>query len=215
MKKALLFLTLIFAAVIIRAIVFKSRGVQTDFIPQASKKITEKPLEKYTIENLAKNTIEASRIEIGGVLTDAQDFTSHVFYFYVNGKKVSGLLNVPKAQGTYSVIVMFRGYVDQEIYTTGVGTAHAGEVFAKEGFVSLAPDFLGYGESDNPFENAIEERFQTYITALTLLASVENLNEVLESGQIAARIDPQKVGIWGHSNGGQIALTILEHAREL
>ncbi|MBI2611158.1 dienelactone hydrolase family protein, partial [Candidatus Gottesmanbacteria bacterium] len=79
------------------------------------------------------------------------------------------------------------------------GTVRVGEAFTKAGFITLAPDFLGYGESDNPSINVMEERFQTYTTALTLLSSIKNLPNA----------NPDKIGIWGHSNGGQIALSIL------
>ena len=106
---------------------------------------------------------------------------------------------------------MMRGFVLKETYSTGIGTKRAGEVFAQNGFITIAPDFLGYGKSDNPSGNSIEERSQTYITALTLLSSLDNLNSGLDasySGKIKA--DVSKVGIWGHSNGGQIALSVLE-----
>lgn len=170
----------------------------------------ERPLDKYTIEALSNTKFSASEISLGEVLVDDLSFTSFKFYFYSNGKKVSGLVNVPKAEGTYPAVVMFRGYVDREVYTTGVGTQRAGEVFAKNGFITIAPDFLGYGQSDNPSENPMEERFQTYVTALVLLESVNKLSETLVANGIGARIDAKKIGIWGHSNGGQIALTILE-----
>jgi dipeptidyl aminopeptidase/acylaminoacyl peptidase len=104
----------------------------------------------------------------------------------------------------FPVIVQFRGYIDQERYTTGDGTRRSAEVFAANGFISLAPDFLGYGGSDTPSEDIFEERFQTYTAALTLLASIGNL----------ANADPERIGVWGHSNGGQIALTVLEVLRK-
>jgi len=191
----------------------------------------EKPLEKYTYDVLSKTKFAASKIELGEVLKDEADFTSRIFYFWVDspstssgqGKKVSGLVNIPKAAGTYPVVVMFRGYVDKEIYTTGTGTQHTGEIFARppateaagnvgqaqNGFITLAPDFLGYGQSENPSVSPIEERFQTYTTALTLLESIDNLNQALGSNS-DVRADQQKIGIWGHSNGGQIALSVLE-----
>ena len=64
----------------------------------------------------------------------------------------------------------------------------------------MAPDFLGYGQSDMPSGDAFEERFQTYTAALDLLASIPSFSAA----------DSSRVGIWGHSNGGQIALTVLE-----
>ena len=170
----------------------------------------ERPLDKYTIDALSKTQVRASAITLGKVIEARRDSTFYVFYFDVEGKKVSGLANVPKARGEYPVIVMLRGYVDRETYTMGAGTQRAGEVFAKSGFITLAPDFLGYGESDMPSENPIEERFQTHTTVLVLLESIKNLNTTFAENNLAARAASDQIGIWGHSNGGQIALTVLE-----
>jgi dienelactone hydrolase len=105
---------------------------------------------------------------------------------------------------------MFRGYVGQEIYETGMGTKNTAEAFALQGFITLAPDFLGYGDSDFPSVNPMEERLETYTTALNLLASVKNLPETLKlAGINEIEVDTNKVGLWGHSNGGQIALSVL------
>ncbi len=171
----------------------------------------EKPLDKYTFSKLKENKFSASDIVLGESLKEQSSYISQMFYYSVGGKKVSGLLNVPTKGGIYPVIVMMRGFVPKEKYSTGIGTARAGEVFAQNGFITLAPDFLGFGQSDNPSKDSIEERFQTYTTAITLLSSLVNLNSGLDasySGKIKA--DLSKVGIWGHSNGGQIALSVLE-----
>ncbi len=155
---------------------------------------TPKPLDKYSFENLRNNEFKGSEITFGNIIKDAETYISKLFYYYSDSKKVSGLANIPKNVQNPPVIIMLRGYVDQKIYTTGEGTKRAGEVFARNGFLTLAPDFLGYGESDNPSENSIEERFETYTTVLNLLASIKPNN---------------KIGIWAHSNGGQIAFSIL------
>lgn len=172
--------------------------------------LKEKPLEKYTFENLSKTKFSAGQVLLGEVISDENDFTSRMFYFYVDGKKVSGLINIPKTGGVYPVVVMLRGYVEKEVYKTGIGTQRAGEVFAQNSFITLAPDFLGYGQSDNPSGNPVEERFQTYTTVLTLLESISNLNLAFSQQVLAVRADAEKAAIWGHSNGGQIALSILE-----
>jgi dipeptidyl aminopeptidase/acylaminoacyl peptidase len=126
-------------------------------------------------------------------------------------EKVSGLANIPKKTGNYPVIVMFRGYVPDNIYKPGIGTQPVAGYLAKNGYITLAPDFLGYGQSAKPANDPFENRFQTYTTALTLLSSLPTLNNGLSasySGTISADLD--HVGIWGHSNGGHIALSTLE-----
>lgn len=225
-KKPLIWLLLglFFGAILLVLFFLFARKTENIITPFANK-ILEKPLDKYTFKNLRTTKFEASNIKIGKKIKTGVGFDSYVFSFRVNGKKVSGaslssskkvsgLLNVPTNSITtetqYPIIVMLRGFVPKEIYSIGEGTRHSGEVFAQNGFITLAPDFLGYGESDNPSNSSLEERFETYTTALTLLASLGNLNGALKSSNINAQVDPKKVGIWGHSNGGQISISTLE-----
>ncbi len=156
--------------------------------------VREKPLDKYTIENLGKREYK-SEIFIDDEISPGV----FNFHFDSDGKKVTGLAHLPK-KCPCPVIAQFRGYVDKDIYQPGVGTRRTAEVFAKNGFISLAPDFLGYGGSDNPPNDVFEERFLTYVTGLNLLSAISNW----------PLADPDRVGVWGHSNGGQIALTVLE-----
>ncbi len=169
-----------------------------------------KPLEKYSIENLSKTKFNPSVINFGEVIKEEEEFVSRVFYFEVDGAKVSGQINYPKILGTYPVVIMNRGYIDREEFKTGDGTRRTSEEFVKNGFITLAPDFLGYGESDNPPNDVMEDRFLTYVTSATLLNSLENLNGAFGETDINVKVDTSKVGLWGHSNGGQITLTLLE-----
>lgn len=174
------------------------------------------PLNKYSFENLKKVNFSGGEIEIGEKIDENEEgFDMYVFYFYDkdpanldNKKRVSGLLSVPDQDGEYPIIIQFRGYVDREIYSTGVGSMRSAQEFAENGFISLSPDFLGYGESDNPSETSIEERFQTYTTALSLLSSARNLNSSFKDKGLNISSNG-KIGIWGHSNGGHIALSVL------
>lgn len=150
-----------------------------------------KPLEKYSIENLSKTEFKASKINVNG----------DIFDFKVDSKKVTGLINIPEGSGKYPIIILLRGYVDQSIYTTGTGTKRVGEYFRDNGYITLAPDFLGYGGSDPQSENIFESRFQTYTTTLTLLKSISKEN--------FPNWDGKNIFIWAHSNGGQVALTVL------
>jgi len=198
----------VIAAVVVGILYFKQTKILS---PIGSGTIPkEKKLDKYSYTALQKTTFSGSEIVIDTVLKDEDDFTSYLFYFYVRGKKVSGLMNVPKKSGSYPAIIMIRGYVDKEIYQPGVGTSHGGEFMAQNGFITLAPDFLGYGYSDKASSDAMEDRLLTYVTVLELMNSTKNLNTALEQKSLAARFDNVHFGIWGHSNGGQIALSVME-----
>lgn len=174
-----------------------------------------RPLDRYAIPNLASVSFTPSDIRFEEATATTSGYTVWRFSYTSDGPdgkpdpslRVSGLAHVPAqappSQG-YPVIIQFRGYADPEAYYPGMGTEHSAEVFAENGYLSLAPDFLGYGTSSNPSTDVFEERFQTYTAALTLLSSVSRLPNA----------DPTRVGVWGHSNGGQVALTVLETANQ-
>jgi len=208
MKKIIFFVAIIIAAIIIG---FNYLNPIKIISPLGSGKVAqEKKLAQYSYFALQKTNFPGSEIIIDKVFKDKENFFSYIFYFYVRGKKVSGLINVPKKSGNYPVIIMIRGYVDKEIYEPGVGTSHGGEALAQNGFITLAPDFLGYGYSDKAVKDPMEDRFLTYVSVLELISSMKNLNSVLENKSLAAKFDGKNIGLWGHSNGGQIALSVLE-----
>lgn len=158
-----------------------------------------KPLLKYTIESLSKREYK-SQIIIDGPVKTEKNYTVHNFHFDSDGKKVSGLLTMPIRNTSSPVIVQLRGYADLANYYPGYGTSHSAEKFAEAGFISIAPDFLGYGTSDMPARDVWEARLETYTTAANLIAAIKSL----------PMADANKIGLWGHSNGGQIALATLE-----
>lgn len=173
-------------------------------------RVIPRPLEKYTIENLSKTEFAKGQFEVGSELAKTGEYVSYLFLFRFNpnldGKEMKiteGQINLPERlsnKNKFPLIIMLRGYVDQSLYRVGDGTRKAAEVFAKNGFITVAPDFLGYGGSDKEAENIFETRFQTYVTILSLIKSLDQIPEW----------DQQNVFLWGHSNGGQIVLTVLE-----
>ncbi len=170
----------------------------------------EKPLEKYSIESLRTRKPQTGSVRIGDELDKTELYVSRIFYFESEGKTVSGLLNTPAEAGTYPLVIMLRGFVPEETYFTGEGTQHGGQYLAAKGYITIAPDFLGFGTSDKASGDAMESRFQTYTTVLDLIASLPVLSKEIRSAVPGTAPDLNKVGIWAHSNGGHIALTVLE-----
>jgi dipeptidyl aminopeptidase/acylaminoacyl peptidase len=166
----------------------------------------EKPYEKYTIENLSKTNIPTGTIFIQKELSKKENYTSYLFnhafdptFSGQKGKNVTGQINIPKGEGKFPLVLMIRGYVDENLYQTGMGTKNGAAYFANNGFITVAPDFLGYGGSDNEAGNIFESRFQTYTTVLSVLHSLASIKQW----------DGKNIFIWAHSNGGQIAFTTL------
>ncbi|MFH2085175.1 MAG: alpha/beta fold hydrolase [bacterium] len=143
----------------------------------------EKPYDRYSFERLAERGGVASKIEVG----------ADKFFYQSEGRRISGQINRPTGE-VKGVVVMARGYVDKETYQTGVGTKNAARYYAEQGYVTYAPDFSGYGESDPEDENALGARLVKPVEILDLIASVKE----------------RPIYLWGHSNGGQIMLSVAE-----
>ena len=175
-----------------------------DAILQYTKK--EKPLEKYSFENLANTQFLPTPINIEKVLFESDSYTAYLFSIQVEGQKVTGQLNIPintPPKGGFPVVVMNRGFIDPEIFQTGMGTKNAAGYFANQGFVTIAPDFLGFGGSDLEDVNPMAARVKKPVTTLTIIHSLENLNKHTD-------INLNHIFMWGHSNGGQISFSVLE-----
>lgn len=181
---------------------------------------SNRPLLQYTINNLAKRRYTPSSIAIDKVLEETPQVTSWLFSYESTGRKITGQLYVPHFllepttdQTTPTpVIIMLRGFVPEEIYTTGVGTRSAAIKLAQNGYITLAPDFLGFGESDSEPADVWEARFIKPINVIELINSIKANPSLSLSplNQQTVLLDATNLGIWAHSNGGQIALTVLE-----
>lgn len=165
--------------------------------------LESRSLDEFSFDSLKSREYQGSPIILERVLDQRSEYTAYLFSYQSDGRKVTGQANIPLPQEgseKMPVIVMLRGFVDRDIYQTGIGTRNAARVFVENGYVTLAPDFLGYGESDPPEDDVWWERLNKPVQVMNLLASLESLSQ----------IDTSRVGLWGHSNGGQIALSVLE-----
>lgn len=193
--KFLLFLSFSFIILGLSLVVTRIQFPQQKLISPLTGNIlpTPKPFDHYSIENLKNEHLPGGTFSI--------DLSSNLFLLSLKDSTLSGLINIPKINKPKGLIILLRGYVDREIYQPGMGTKRIGEYLVENGFVTLAPDFLGYGKSSMPSNLPLEERFQTYTTVLSLINSLSSLPENLRTDNI---------GLFGHSNGGHIALAALE-----
>lgn len=203
---------LLFIILISVSLGWKLGGSKDITIPLSSNETKDKrTLDKYTIENLTNADIKPGIFEVSELLNENENYTSYLFSFEFNpnldgktNKITTGQLNLPSGNGPFPVVVMLRGYIDQETFKTGDGTRRVADVLSQNGYITIAPDFLGYGSSDEEAQNIFETRFQTYTLVLSLIKSLDQVDNW----------DKENIFLWGHSNGGQIALTILEITQE-
>jgi len=188
---------------IVLGIVFSSslpNKILSPLVEKEVKKVTTGKFDKYSFPSLSARTYTQSEIALEKIIKKEDQYTSWLFSYLSDGKRVTGMANLPHKGNNLPIVIMLRGYADKEIYFTGLGTRKAAGALAENGFVTLAPDFLGFGGSETESADILEARFTRPITILNLLASIKTLPQA----------NPEKIFFWGHSNGGQIALSVLE-----
>ena len=175
--------------------------------PQGSKTATNPTptinAQDYSFTNLRSYEARSNPLHIDSVIETNTFFSSYIVSFSDEAKVVTGQLNVPNIatpSAGFPTIVLVRGYVNPDIYETGMGTKNAAAAFARNGYATIAPDFQGYAGSSPQHENAILARLQRPVTLLNLFNSLEQ----------SVIIDSNHMGIWAHSNGGQVTLSFLE-----
>lgn len=184
--------------------------LQSPFIFQEEQKTY--PYKQYSFGELRNRVYNTSQIKLEKEIKKEENFTSYVFSYSPLGKRMTGQLNIPaEVTADTPVIVMVRGYVPLEIFSTGTGTRNGAAAFANAGFITIAPDFFGYGDSDPEPDDTWQARFEKPIIIIELIHSIEKIGIPINDTQIHAT---NTIGIWGHSNGGQIALSVLEITKE-
>ncbi len=195
------------------------------------------PLNQYSIPNLKEYPFESSEIIITQVVEEQETFNTYLFSYQTMGKTMTGATNIPQEcieKPSCPVVVLVRGYATPEQYSPGFGTRNAAAVFANNGYITLAPDFFGFANSDPEPEDSWEARFIKPISVIELIHSIKDNPNLQISPSIASSIedpsaedltntiditdfvtaDPSQINIWAHSNGGQITLSVLQVMEE-
>ena len=131
--------------------------------------------------------------------------------------KVSARLSIPaeNQENIKGIVIMLRGHQNPGGYYTGKGTENPAKSYLQRGWAIIAPDFFGYGSS-SPIPSPREiYQFYSTINAVELYKSLEQPNFIFSSGvsranRITLPVSFKRIGLWGHSNGGQVALHFLE-----
>ena len=157
--------------------------------------VNENPL---TISAMRQKTYPGSDLVIEKTLSPGSNYNQYIASYQSEGLKIYGLLTVPmgpKPQDGWPVIIFNHGYIPPEVYKTTERYVAYVDAFAKNGYIVFKPDFRGNGNSEGQPEGAYYS--PAYATdALNALASVKRYKDA----------NPGKIGMWGHSMGGNITL---------
>ena len=110
------------------------------------------------------------------------------------------MMNIPIGNGPFPVIVLSHGYFNQSSFASGDGTKTMADILAGKGYITLASDYRGFGKSENAGSVSRGHNPEYAIDVLNLIASVKSL----------PKADQNRIGIWGHSMGGEVSLRTAE-----
>lgn len=158
-------------------------------------------LNPLSIVAMRARTYPGSNIIIEQTLTPAATYNRYIASYQSDGLKIYALLYIPKStkpQNGWSVIVFNHGYITPEKYTPDGNYIAYLDAFAKNGYIVFKPNYRGNGKSDGKPTSTYFSPDYT-IDDLNAISSIKRYSDA----------DPNKIGVWGHSMGGNITLRDL------
>ena len=161
------------------------------------------PYQQYTIAYLGQRTYGGGKIEVVQKLTESDAFTSYSLHYPSDGLNIYGFMNIPRGEGPFPVIISVHGYAPFGKYDPFNPSQDFADFFAENGFIVIHPGLRNQPPSDNG-DNLL--RVGMSIDVMNLIALVKAQNDLPAE---LASANPDRLGLWGMSMGGEIALRVL------
>jgi dipeptidyl aminopeptidase/acylaminoacyl peptidase len=176
---------------------------ETAILPTPLPTRTLQPYEQYTIDTLRRRPYGGGKIEILETLAETDLYTSYSIRYPSDGLNIYGFVNVPKGSGPFPVIVSVHGYAPNGSYNVFDITADFADIFAENQFIVVHPGLRNHPPSDSG-DNLLRVGMSVDIMNLiALLKDQANLPAELSA------VNPEVMGLWGNSLGGEIALRVM------
>ncbi len=209
MSRPIFLIVLMVITIFLALFFFRYKNTQTVLETFSTlSKITPTPPYPLSIQAMRARTYPGSTIVIEQVLEPGSNYSRSIVSYQSDGLKIYALLTIP--QGTkppegWPVIVFNHGYIPPEQYRTTERYIAYVDAFARNGYIVLKPDYRGHGESEGTPEGAYYSPAYT-VDVLNAVASIKKYSSV----------NPDRIGMWGHSLGGNITLrSIVVRPRDI
>lgn len=167
------------------------------------------PFEEMTVPYLRRKTYQSKLSDLK-MYADNGSYTSYLTSYTSDGLKINGLLTIPKIGDSsppvadqndkkkHPAIVFIHGYIPPTLYQTTEKYGDYVDYLTRNGFVVFKIDLRGHGDSEGSPGGGYYG--PDYVT------DVLNAYAALQS---VSFVDPQRIGMWGHSMAGNIVLRSL------
>ena len=158
-------------------------------------------LHPMSIASLRAGEYKGGDFVIEQELANGTNYSQYVASYFSEGLKIYGLLTVPlaeKPENGFPAVLFIHGYIPPAQYSTTGSYPTYQPRLARGGFVTFKPDLRGHGNSEGePVSAHFSEKY-----VVDTLYALEYLKNYVD-------VDPERIGYWGHSNGGEIGLRVV------
>ncbi len=164
-------------------------------------------LHPMSIETLRDRQYEGGQFVIEQELLNGSNYKQYIVSYKSEGLKINGLLTVPtsaKPAGGFPAIMFVHGYIPPKEYSTTGNYSTYQATLAREGFITFKPDLRGHAQSEG---EPVSAHFSEKYVVDTLFA--------LEYLKLHPDVNPNRLGYWGHSNGGEIGLRTMVISKDI
>ena len=168
---------------------------------------TATPPNPLSVPYIREQAYPGSDIVIEQKLQPGANYQRYRASYLSEGLKQYALLTVPNgtppATG-WPAIIFNHGYIPPEQYRTTERYVAYVDGFARNGYVVFRPDYRGHDQSEGNASGGYGSPDYT-IDVLNALSSVKQY----------AAVDPERIGMWGHSMGGHITLRSMVTTQDI
>jgi dipeptidyl aminopeptidase/acylaminoacyl peptidase len=156
---------------------------------------------QVSLPALMAREYDGRRLRVRRVLARASDYTRHAVTYRSGDLQISGIMNVPRGDGPFPVVVLLHGYIDPAVYVTGQGLMREQDYLARRGYAVLHVDYRNHAGSDT---DPVAER------RLRLGYTEDAVNAVLAVKRSSLPfLDGDRVALLGRSMGGGVLYNAL------
>lgn len=151
-----------------------------------------------SIEAMRIRSYPGSEIVIEETLPPEEAYNRFIASYKSDGLKIYALLLVPdgaKPKDGWPVVILNHGYIIPQRYTPDGNYIPYAEAFAENGYIVFKPNYRGHGKSGGMPTS-------TYFSPDYI---IDDLNAIASIKKYVG-VNPDKIGVWGHSMGANITL---------
>lgn len=174
---------------------------------QKQQEAEKRPLHPMAIEALRQGEYPGGEFTIEQTLSNGTNYRRYVASYRSEGLTINGLLTVPttpQPEGGYPAVVFVHGYIPPDVYSTVNSYPTYQATLARADFVTFKPDLRGHDNSEGePVGAHFSEKY--VVDTLYAISYLKNHPSV----------NPERIGYWGHSNGGEIGLRAILASKDI